>query len=436
MYRFPILLVFVFLAGMSTSSAQAQTTPVSKPYSIVIKGGHVIDPKNNIDEIMDVAIAMAPGSPARGGQGGQASRPAGTIALVAKSIDPNLGVQVIHARGMYVTPGLIDLHAHVFAGTGQGISNGNGSVVPDAHTFRAGVTTVVDCGSAGWKSFPVFKKNIVESAQTRVLSFLNIVGEGMRGRAEYEQNIDDMDPKMAAKTALDNKDVIVGFKLAHFATFSWTPVERLVDAGKLADMPVIVDLGHPLPLEEFFSHLRAGDIYTHVFTEAARREPVVDVKTRRLRSFVIPAQKRGIIFDVGFGAGSFDFDQAVPAIKAGFLPDTMGTDIHMGSINSGMKDQLNVLSAFMAMGMSVGEVVSRSTWAPARAIKHEELGNLSVGSIADIAILSVRQGNFGFRDTAGKSLKGGGRQKLECEMTIKGGRIVYDLNAIATGRLN
>ena len=161
----------------------------------------------------------------------------------------------------------------------------------------------------------------------------------------------------------------------------------------------------------------------------------MDVKTRRLRSFVIPAQKRGIIFDVGFGAGSFDFDQAVPAVKAGFLPDTMGTDIHMGSINSGMKDQLNVLSTFMAMGMSVAEVVSRSTWAPARAIKHEELGDLSVGSIADVAILSVRQGNFGFRDTA-KSLKGGGKQKLECEMTIKGGRIVYDLNAIATGRLN
>jgi dihydroorotase len=201
-------------------------------------------------------------------------------------------------------------------------------------------------------------------------------------------------------------------------------------------MPVIVDLGYPLPLEEFFSRLRPGDIYTHVFTEAPRREPIVDVKTRQLRSFVLPAQKRGILFDVGFGAGSFDFDQAVPAIRAGFLPNTMGTDIHSGSMNAGMKDQLNVLSIFMAMGMSVHDVIVRSTWAPARAIKHEELGDLSVGSIADVAILSVRQGNFGFRDSAGKSLRGGGKQKLECEMTIKGGRIVYDLNAIATNSSN
>ena len=412
--RILVVLVLACLASPAISSIEAQTPSASKPYSLVIKGGHVIDARNRIDEVMDVAIA------------------AGSIAVVAKNIDPNLGVQVVQAKGLYVTPGLIDLHTHVFAGPNQGIGNGNGSVAPDGYTFRAGVTTVVDCGSAGWKSFPLFKKNIVDRSQTRVLSFLNIVGEGMRGRADYEQNVDDMDAQMAAKTALAHKDVVVGFKLAHFATFSWTPVQRLVEAGTLANMPVIVDLGYPLPLEEFFNRLRPGDIYTHVFTEAPRREPVVDVKTRQLRPFVIPAQKRGILFDVGFGAGSFDFDQAVPAIKAGFVPNTMGTDIHTGSMNAGMKDELNVLSTFMAMGLPLRDVIVRSTWAPAQAIKHEELGHLSVGAVADVAILRVREGRFGFRDTAGKSLKGGGTQRLECEMTIKGGRIVYDLNAMAT----
>jgi dihydroorotase len=431
-----IVFFSVFALGIASSIAYAQAAQPAKPYSIVIKGGHVIDPKNNIDEIMDVAITTPPVVAAQGGagQGGQASRPAGKIALVAKNIDPKLGVQVVAAKGMYVTPGLIDLHAHVFVGTepNRSYSGGTSAVFPDGHTFRAGVTTVVDCGGAGWKSFPTFKRNIIDRAQTRVLSFLNIVGEGMRGRADYEQDISDMDAKMAAKTAVENKDSVVGFKLAHFASFSWIPVERVLEAGKLANMPVIVDLGYPLPLEEFFNRLRPGDIYTHVFTEAPRREPVVDVKTRRLKPFVIPAQKRGIIFDVGFGSGSFDFNQAVPAIKAGFLPNTMGTDIHSSSLLGAMKDQMNVLSIFLAMGMDIRGLIARSTWAPAQAIKREDLGNLSVGAIADVAVLSVRQGHFGFKDTNGNKLEGGGTQKLECELTIKDGRIVYDLNAIVT----
>ena len=156
----------------------------------------------------------------------------------------------------------------------------------------------------------------------------------------------------------------------------------------------------------------------------------MDLKTRKLKSFVIPAQKRGIIFDVGFGGGSFNFNQAVPAIKAGLLPNTMGTDLHTGSMNGAMKDELNVLSTFLALGMNIPDVISRSTWAPAQAIKREELGNLSIGAIADVAVLSIREGNFGFRDVAGNKKEG--KQRFECEMTIKGGKIVYDLNAIAT----
>ena len=404
---------FLSLLSLFMSNVQAQQT---KPvYAIIIKGGHVIDAKNNINEIMDVAIQD------------------GKIAKLEKNIDPALGSQIVDAKGMYVTPGLIDLHTHVFFGTEPNhyLSDGDIAVTPDGFTFRSGVTTVVDAGGAGWKSFEKFKKNVIDQSRTRVLSFLNIVGEGMRG-GEWEQDISDMDYKMAAKTALANKDYIVGFKLAHFEKADWIPVQKIVKAGTLANMPVMIDFGGGhLPIEDlFFKYLRPGDIYTHVFTELPRRDPIVDLKTRQLRPFVIPAQKRGIIFDVGFGGGSFDFRQAIPAIKAGFLPNTMGTDLHTGSMNGAMKDQLNVLSIFLAMGLNLQEVISRSTWAPAQAIKHEELGNLSVGGIADVAVLSLREGKFGFRDIANNRQEG--TQKLECQLTIKGGRIVYDLNAIVT----
>jgi dihydroorotase len=402
-----IFFLFIYI-GILTGFAQAQTR-----YEILIKGGHVVDAKNNINELMDVAIQN------------------GKIAAVAKDINPDLAKQVVDAGGMYVSPGFIDLHSHVFAGTqlNRALSNGDLSVAPDGFTFRSGVTTVVDCGDAGWKSFPTFKRNIIDKSKTRVLTFLNIVGEGMRGRADYEQNINDMDSKMAANTALEYKEHIVGFKLAHFNTFSWVPVQRVVEAGKLANVPVIIDLGYPLPLEElFFKYLRPGDIYTHVFTQAARREPVIDAKSKQLRSFIIPAQKRGILFDVGFGGGSFNFNQAIPAIKAGFIPNTISTDLHTGSMNAGMKDQINVMSTFLAMGMDIPGVISRSTWAPAKAIKREELGNLSVGAIADLAVVSVRSGNFGFRDADGNRI--GGNQRLECEMTIKDGKIVYEFNSI------
>lgn len=416
-------ITFLFLSGLLLLSGfvRAQTPAGEKAYSILIRGGRVIDAKNKLNEIMDVAIRD------------------GKIAAVAKNIDPGLADQVVNAAGMYVTPGLIDLHTHVFAGTepDHAYSNGSSAVPPDGFTFRAGVTTVVDCGGAGWKSFPAFKRNIIDKSRTRVLSFLNIVGEGMRGDP-YEQDVADMDAKKAAETALANKEDIVGFKLAHFQAESWTPVERVLEAGKTANMPVIIDFGGddnhaPLSIEKLFTqYLRPGDIYTHVYTELKRRDPVVDLQTRQLRPFALPAQRKGIIFDVGFGGGSFNFNQAIPAIKAGFFPNTMGTDLHIGSMNGAMKDQLNVLSIFLAMGMDVPGVIERSTWAPAKAIKREELGNLSVGSVADVAVLSVRKGKFGFRDIAGN--RQDGTQKFECEMTIKGGRVVYDLNAIVGGR--
>ena len=391
---------------------------IAQSFDIVIKGGHLIDPKNNIDAVMDVAITD------------------GKIVSVANNIDAKHSAQTVDAKGMYVVPGLIDIHAHVFFGTEPDhyLSNGMAAVVPDGFTFRVGVTTVVDAGGAGWKSFPIFKKNIIDNSQTRVLSFLNIVGEGMRGGA-YEQNENDMDSKMSAFVAKQYKDIVVGFKAAHFNGPEWTPVDQAVEAGKLANIPVMIDFGGntpPLPIEELFmKHLRPGDIYTHTYTllQGNVRETVVDEVTGKVKPFIRAAQKKGIIFDVGYGGASFNFSQAIPSLKAGFYPNTISTDLHTGSMNSSMKDQLGVMSKFLLMGMELNNIVKASTWEPAKVIKHEELGNLSIGAIADVAVLSLRQGNFGFYDKTGYKLEG--KQKFECEMTIKGGKIVYDLNGIA-----
>lgn len=403
------------LALFSLTVHAQQAAPA---YRTIIKGGHVIDAKNNINGIMDIAIQD------------------GKIARVAKDIDTTMAAQVVNARGMLVTPGLIDMHAHVFYGfePDHYLSNGTTAVLPDQSTFRSGVTTVVDAGGAGWRSFALFKKNIIDNSQTRVLSLLNIVGEGMRGIDPYEQNQNDMDAKLTAEAAIANKQHVVGFKVAHYTGTDWVPIQRGVEAGNMADMPVMIDLNSiSFSLEDLFTkYLRPGDIYTHTFIESTRGvvDPIVDLKTRQFKPFVLQAQKKGIIFDVGFGGGSFNFGQSLPATKAGFYPNTMGTDLHKGSVNGAMKDQLNVLSIFLALGMKLPDVIKAGTWTPAQVIKREELGNLSVGSEADVAVLSIRKGVFGFRDVSGN--KQTGTQKLECELTMRAGRIVYDLNAIAS----
>jgi dihydroorotase len=389
----------------------------SQEYSIVIKDGHVIDPKNNIDGIMDIAIAD------------------GKIAQVSKNIDSKKAVQVVNAKGLYVTPGLIDLHSHNFYGTepDHSYSNGNSALPPDGFTFRTGVTTVVDAGGSGWKSFPTFKKNVIDESQTRILAMLNIVGEGMRG-GPYEQNTNDMDSKMTAIVAKMYPGIIVGVKVAHFNGHEWTPVDRAVEAGKIADIPVMIDFGGsnpPLSIEELFmKHLRPGDIFTHAFGQLASREFIVDTNTNKVKPFVFAAQKRGIVFDVGYGGISFAFSQAIPALKDGFLPNSISTDIHTGSMNNAMKDMTSVMSKFLAMGMKLQDVIKASSWNPATEIKRQDLGNLSVGAEADVAILNLRSGKFGMFDYKGYKIETD--RKFECEMTIKGGRIVYDLNGIAT----
>ncbi len=379
-------------------------------YDLLIAGGHVIDPKNGISAVRDVAIAD------------------GKIAAVAAHIDPAQARKTVNAAGLYVTPGLVDIHVHVYAGTGErGSYAGDNSLYPDGFTLRVGVTSVADAGCAGWRNFEDFKQRIIDRSKTRVLAFLNIVGNGMRG-GRFENDLSDMDFGPAADMALRYKGLIVGIKTAHYAGPEWTPVEHAVEAGTKAGIPVMVDFGtdHPeRPLYDLLTKkLRPGDIYTHCYS--GLRHELVDGK---VNPGMIDGRKRGVIFDVGHGGGSFAWRVAVPAIRQGFLPDSISTDLHVGSMNSGMKDMLNLMSKFLALGLSVDDVILRSTWNPAREIHHEELGNLSVGSPADVAVLRLETGHFGFTDMYGARMDG--TRKLTCEMTVRDGKVVYDLNGIS-----
>jgi dihydroorotase len=384
-------------------------------FDLLIRGGHVIDAKNGVDGVMDVAIA------------------AGKIARVAANVDPSLARRVADATGLFVVPGLIDIHAHVFFGTERDsyLSNGDAAVPPDSHSFRSGQTTLVDVGGAGWRNFPQFKEQVIDRARTRVLSFINIVGSGMKG-GPIEQNLADMDARLTAMRIRQNQGVIVGIKVAHYSGPEWDPVLRAVQAGRETNVPVMVDFGGhtpPLPLQDLLlKHLRPGDIFTHTYAHVRGRIPIVD-DSGQIQPYVLEARKRGLIFDAGHGGGSFLFRQAVPATTQGFYPDVISTDLHTGSMNSGMKDILNTMSKFLNLGMPLNDVIKANTAKAAEVIKRPDLGHLGVGAEGDVAVLGVRRGKFGFIDTAGGKLPGD--QKLECELTVKGGQVVWDLNGIS-----
>jgi dihydroorotase len=449
--KYFLLLTLVTL-GLS-AGAQQSASPSGKPYSYIIKGGHVIDPKNNINEIMDLAVtsgtraqAARPAMAARSAENGRPARPAmparaavpaseGKVALVAKNINPDLADRIIDAQGLYVTPGLIDIHVHFFWGhDGSYLKNAATALPADGFTFRTGVTTVVDAGCTGWRDFELYKKRTIDASQTRVLAMLNIVGTGMDGAGE--NNIEEMDPQKTAEMAKKYPKDIVGVKLAHFSGRTWVPTDRALEAGRLANVPIMVDFGSAdpfLPLDSLFNvKFRKGDIYTHAFggngtDNLNGRESIVDMNGK-VKPFVYKAREKGVIFDVGFGGASYLYNQGVPAVKAGFYPNTISTDLHTGSMNGPMKTMENIMGLFMATGMPLKEVIAASTWKPAQAIKREELGNLSQGSVADIAIFKINDGKFGWPVRGGKFE---GSQRFQTEMTLRAGNIVYDLNGIS-----
>jgi len=397
-------LVTGFLIFSLAVSVQAQEI------DILLKGGHVIDPKNNIDSRMDVAIAN------------------GKILRVAKDIPSSGAKKVIDAEGLYVTPGLIDLHTHVFVGSKDGFADGFSCLSPDDITFKAGITTVVDAGCSGWRNFPLFRKQVIDRSQTRILAFLNIAGYGMTGFPS-EEDINDMDPHMTSLVLQQHPDIIVGVKIGHYRGSEWTPLDRALEAARIADVPLFLECHLPLlPLEGILERMRPGDIYTHSFCTAVDRNCILD-ENGVVRPYVLDAQKRGILFDVGHGGAMFHFAVAVPALKQGFLPNSFGSDLHRFSMNSGMKNMLDIMSKYLNMGMTIQDIIFRATWNSANSIKRPDLGNLGEGAEADLAVLSVRKGSFGFIDASGARMAGD--RKFEAEMTIRAGKIVWDQNGLA-----
>ena len=398
------MLRYVIALTVVAITAQAQQ------YDLLIRGGHVIDPKNNIDAAADVAIA------------------GGRIALVAPSIPAGQAKRSVDASGLLVTPGLIDIHAHVYAGTGmKGVLTGDSSVYPDTFSFRTGVTTMVDAGTAGWRNFADFRQRVIDRAQTRILAFVNIVGSGMSTAPESDPA--DMNPERSAEIARKNSDVVVGFKTAHYTGKGWPAVEGAVRAGELTHLPVMVDFGNINEERNisrlFMDKLRPGDIYTHCYS--GLRDEVLSDGT--LNPAMQAGRKRGILFDVGHGGGSFNWNVAVPATRAGFWPDSISTDLHTGSMNAGMKDLTETMSKILNLGAPLQKVIEMSTWNPAREIHHEELGQLSPGAIADVTVLRLEEGQFGFLDCAGARFDG--TRRLRAEVTIKGGEVMWDRNGRA-----
>ena len=387
------LALFVLAIGVGWSQPR---------YELLLKKGHVLDPGSGIDGVMDVAIAD------------------GKIARVAANIPATEARKVIDAEGLYVTPGLIDLHAHVFGYSG--------SLRPDDSALPAGTTTIVDAGGAGWRTFDEMLERVIRPSKTRVLSLINIVGYGMVG-SSFEDNTADMDSEKTAAKILERRTYIVGIKTAHFGGYGWTAIDRAIGAGNLAKVPVMVDdkiltLTGRTSKEKLLSKLRPGDMHTHVFND--RQLEVVDRFSGKVQPYMLEARARGVLFDLGHGGGSFLWPVATKATAAGFYPDTISTDLHSSSIMMAESDMPNCISKMLNLGMPLKDAILRSTASPAKAIgRYPEIGTLSEGRVADIAVFRHKTGVFAFKDAwQHKNLA---TQKLECVLTIRAGEEVFDL---------
>jgi dihydroorotase len=376
---------------------------------IILKGGHIIDPSSKTDAISDIAIKD------------------GIIVAIGNNIPSKSAKQVIDVSGLIVTPGLIDIHTHLFASAGVPEAwAGDYSIYPDGFSFRTGTTTMVDAGSAGHLNFGQFKTTVIERSKTRVFAFINIASHGMTGDA-LEQEPSEFDIAKTAKVAKQNKDIIVGIKSAHYWKPDWLSVDSAIKAGEECGLPVMVDFGYfrkERPYWELVgTKLRPGDFSTHCF-----RGPVPIVSANgKVYEYLYKARERGVLFDLGHGGGSLLFRNLIPAIEGGFPPDTISTDIHYQSMNMHMIDMPTTMSKMMAVGMELNEVIARSTFIPAKSIGHPELGTLAEGSIADIAAWNLSEGRFGFTDSCNGLIYG--KKRLMCELTIAGGEIVWDWNS-------
>jgi dihydroorotase len=378
----------------------ATAIKASAKYDLLLKGGHVIDPANNVDGLFDVAIVGR------------------YISLVEKDISPACSSRVADVTGLIVTPGLIDLHAHFYGYVA--------AVQPDAHCLPEGTTTAVDVGGSGHLTFDDFDEKIISSAKTNVFALLNIAGEGMVGLPE--QDLEGMSVDLTSAKIAQRPDRIVGVKVAHYRGPGWQPLDRGVQAAKNAGVFVMVDQA-PIKSrpnnEMLLEHLRPGDMTTHCY---GFDKPMID-SNDKVKPYFFEARERGVKFDVGHGAGSFSFRIAKHAIEQGFPPDTVSTDMHTSSILVNQGTMPETMTKLMALGMDLPDIITRSTWIPAQTIGHPELGNIGQTAFADIAVLEVAKGDFGLTDNGSGNRAFRTNKRIVCQMTIKDGQVVWDKNA-------
>ena len=358
-------------------------------YDLVLKGGHVVDPGQGVDTTMDVAFL------------------AGKVAAIGKAIAVPAGVEARDVSGSIVTPGLIDMHTHVYwGGTSLGI---------DAEDFcrKSAVTTAIDTGSAGPGNFAGFRKHVIEKSAVRILAYLHISHAGIFGFSNRimvgeSEELRLMDPETAVEVATANKDLIVGIKvrLGRWASgiHGMVPFEYALQVAEETNLPMMVHIDDPPPsYQQVVERLRPGDVLTHCFRPFPNTPTTGD---RRVRPEVLAARQRGVFFDVGHGMGSFSFKVARIMLENGFYPDTISSDIHALCINGPAFDQVTTLSKFLNLGMPFKEVIRASTQNAALALSRPELGSLTPGAAGDAAVLSVDDGKFDYFDTVGEKLLG------------------------------
>ena len=370
-------------------------------YDLILRNGRVIDPSQRIDGVMDVAFS-----------GGRVA-----------ALGPDLGAaaEVRDASGLLVTPGLIDLHTHVYwGGTSLGI---------DAEAFcrTSGVTTSVDTGSAGPGNFMGFRKHVIEPSKVRILAYLHVSFAGIYAFSRTvmvgeSEEIRLMAPTEAVAVADANRDVIVGIKVRvgrHASGTSGTaPLDIALQVADETGLPLMAHIDHPPPsYEAVIERLRPGDVLTHAF----RPFPNAPVTAQgRVKPAVLDARARGVLFDIGHGQGSFAFKTARAMLANGFLPDTISSDVHALCIDGPAFDQATTLSKFLCLGMELPAVIAASTVNAATAMKRPELGTLKVGSPGDATVLSLREGSFDYVDVVGETLTGD--RRLLAEGTVVAGR--------------